>query len=82
MAEAVGEDVTAAILPLLVTGSPLFRFRPEGMDWWNYLDQIWSAYEKAETVDVSVLPALQVRAKMLKAAGGAPRRRSDPEDAS
>jgi hypothetical protein len=45
----------------------LFIFRPKGGKWWDYLDQIWSAYETAETVDVSVLPALQVRARMLKA---------------
>lgn len=70
--EAVGGDLPAAILPLLVTGSLLFRFRPEGQEWWDYLDQIWSAYEKAEAVDVSVLPALQVRAKMLKAAEARP----------
>jgi hypothetical protein len=42
-------------------------FRPKGQKWWDYLDQIWSAYETAETVNVSVLPALQVRARMLKA---------------
>lgn len=70
--KALGSDVAAAILPVLVTASMLFTFRPDGQKWWDYLDQIWSAYEKAETVDVSVLPALQVRAKMLKAAGARP----------
>jgi hypothetical protein len=50
----------------------LFTFRPKGQKWWDYLDQIWSAYEKAEGVDVTVLPALQVRAEMLKAAGARP----------
>lgn len=66
--EALDGEMAAAILPLLVTGSLLFRFRPEGKEWWDYLDQIWSAYETAETTEVSVLPALQVRVKMLKAA--------------
>jgi hypothetical protein len=70
--EALGDDVAAAILPVLITGNMLFTFRPDSQKWWDYLDQIWSAYEKAEAVDVSVLPALQVRAKMLKASGGRP----------
>jgi hypothetical protein len=64
--DALGDDVAAVTLPLLITGSMLFMFRPKGEKWWDYLDQIWSAYETAETVDVSVLPALQVRARMLK----------------
>jgi len=65
--EALGDDVAAATLPVLVTGSMLFIFRPKDRKWWDYLDQIWSAYEAAESLDVSVLPALQVRAHMLKA---------------
>jgi len=68
--EALGDEMAAYTLPLVITGSLLFTFRPEGQDWWDYLDQIWSAYEKAETVDVSVLPALQVRARMLKEVAG------------
>jgi hypothetical protein len=65
--EALGDEVTAATLPVFVTGSMLFTFKPKGQEWWDYLDQIWAAYETAETVGVSVLPALQVRARMLKA---------------
>jgi hypothetical protein len=64
--EVFGDDMAAATLPVLITSSMLFTFRPEGQKWWDYLDQIWSAYETAETVDVSVLPALQVRVRMLK----------------
>jgi hypothetical protein len=64
--EALGDDMAAATLPLLITGSMLFTFKPKGQEWWDYLDRIWSAYETAETVHVSVLPALQVRARMLK----------------
>jgi hypothetical protein len=64
--EAFGDDVAAATLPLMITGSMVFMFRPDGQKWWDYLDQIWSAYETAETVDMSVLPALQVRKRMLK----------------
>jgi hypothetical protein len=65
--EALGDEVSAATLPVFITGSMLFTFKPKGQEWWDYLDQIWGAYETAETVDVSVLPALQVRARMLKA---------------
>ena len=68
--EVFNDDTAAATLPVLVTGSLLFTFRPEGQNWWDYLDQIWSAYETAETVNISVLPALQVRAWMLKEAAG------------
>ena len=39
---------------------------PRGGKWWDYLDQIERAYEAAETTDLSVLPALQVRARMLE----------------
>jgi hypothetical protein len=65
--EALGDDATAATLPVLITASMLFTFRPKDQKWWDYLDQIWSAYETAENLDPSVLPALQVRARMLKA---------------
>ena len=68
--EALGDDVAAVTLPVLITGSILFTFRPKGQQWWDYLDQIWGAYETAETVDVSVLPALQVRTRMLKEIAG------------
>lgn len=65
--EALGGDVAAATLPVLITGSMLFTFKPRGQEWWDYLDQIWHAYETADSVDASVLPALQVRVRMLKA---------------
>jgi hypothetical protein len=68
--EALGDDVAAATLPLLITGSMLFTFKPKGREWWDYLDQIWSAFEAAERLDVSVLPALQVRTRMLKEVAG------------
>lgn len=65
--EALGSDAAAATFPVLITGSLLFTFRPKGMDWWEYLDQIWRAYEAADKLDLSVLPAFQVRSHMLKA---------------
>lgn len=56
---------------MLITGSMLFTFRPRGgTDWWEYLDQIWSATLAAENLDASALPAVQIRihrTKLLKA---------------
>jgi hypothetical protein len=68
--EALGDDVAAVTLLVLITGSMVFTFKPKGQEWWDYLDQIFSAYETAESVGVSVLPALQVRARMLKKVAG------------
>jgi hypothetical protein len=65
-AGALGGDTAAAAGPALITGSMLFIFRPRGGKWWDYLDQIERAYEAAETTDLSLLPALQVRARMLE----------------
>ena len=65
-AGALGDDTAAAVGPALITGGMLFVFRPRGGKWWDYLDQIERAYEAAETTDLSVLPALQVRARMLE----------------
>lgn len=70
---ALGGDAAAVVRPALITGSMLFIFRPRGGKWWDYLEQIERAYEAAETTDLSVLPALQVRARMLEeveSAGG------------
>ena len=67
LSHALDGDLTAATLPVLITASMLFTFRPKEQTWWAYLDQIWSAYETAQTVDLSVLPALQVRTQMHKA---------------
>jgi hypothetical protein len=65
--EALNGDVTDATLPVLVTASMLSTFRPQDQGWETYLDQIWSAYETAQTVELSVLPALLVRTQMHKA---------------
>lgn len=53
---------SAYILPILITASMLFTFRPKGQKWWEYLDTIWAATETALAVDLSVLPALMFRA--------------------
>jgi hypothetical protein len=65
-AGALGDDTAAAVGPALITGGMLFVFRPRGGKWWDYLEQIERAYEAAETTDLSVLPALQVRARMFE----------------
>jgi hypothetical protein len=71
LTEALGDELAAFTLPVIVTGSMLFTYRPKGMKWWEYLDLIWSAYQKADTLNVSaVLPAVQVRAHMLKEVAG------------
>jgi hypothetical protein len=66
LSEAFDTDAAAATLPVLITASMLFTFRPEGQKWWTYLDQIWSAYERAQSIELSVLPALQVCSEMHK----------------
>jgi hypothetical protein len=35
---------------------------------WDYLDQIWTATETADSTDLTVLPALMVRDRQTKAA--------------
>jgi hypothetical protein len=70
LSEAFDTDAAAATLPVLITASMLFTFRPKDQKWWTYLDQIWSAYETAQSVELSVLPALQVRSEMDKTLSG------------
>ena len=68
--EALGHIEKAASLPVLITASLLFRFRPQGQDQWNYLDQIWKAILEAESLEAPVVPAVQNRAhreQILKA---------------
>jgi hypothetical protein len=51
--------------PLYATASLLLTYCPQGMDWPDYLDQIWNAYSAAEMIDKSVLPALMFRARKV-----------------
>jgi hypothetical protein len=41
----------------------LFTFRPREKKWWEYLDMIEAAYEAAEAIELSVLPALMLRSR-------------------
>ena len=54
----------AGALPLLITARLLVSFRPQDTDWWEYLDQIATAFEAADTIDLSVLPALILRSQL------------------
>jgi hypothetical protein len=67
---ALGGDATTVMLPILITASMLFTFCPGEQGWGTYLDQIWGAYETSQNVELSVLPALQVRTQMHKALSG------------
>jgi hypothetical protein len=51
-----------ATIPLFATANLLLTFRPKEKHWWEYLDQMWDAAEKAENTSLSVLPALMLRA--------------------
>ena len=57
-------------VPVNAVANLLLAFRPQGMEWTEYLDQIWNAYNAAEMIDTSVLPALMFR--MREEARGLP----------
>jgi hypothetical protein len=59
--DAFGSMQSAATLPILIAASLLFIFRPEGKEWWEYLDVIEDAANAAEGIDLSVFPALMLR---------------------
>jgi hypothetical protein len=56
-------DEGAGRVPLYATANLLLTFCPRELDWWEYLDQIWNAYNAAEMIDKSVLPALMLRVR-------------------
>lgn len=52
-------------LPILATARILASFRPHkerDQHWWDYLEVIEKAFEAAPTFDMSILPALMLRA--------------------
>jgi hypothetical protein len=53
----------AGPVPLYATASLLLTYCPQGMHWFEYLDQIWNAYNAADVIDVSVLPALMFQVR-------------------
>ena len=54
------------MLPTLITASMPLPFLPKGGKWWDYLDPFESAHETNETIDLSVLPALQVHTRIFE----------------
>lgn len=48
----------AALVPLFTAANLLSMYRPVEKHWWEYLDQIWDAYEAAGKLSAVVLPAL------------------------
>jgi hypothetical protein len=58
----------AAAIPLMTTGTMLVAFCPRDKEWFEYLDIIEAGIEAAERVDLSVLPALMIRAHRARPA--------------
>ncbi len=50
-------------VPIYATANLLLTFCPQEKQWWEYLDQIWSAAERADQVGADVLPALMLRVR-------------------
>jgi hypothetical protein len=50
--------------PFFLTADMLATFVPKGQTIWEFLDVIEDAYEKAWLLDLNLLPALMVRARM------------------
>jgi uncharacterized membrane protein len=56
------DDLLAA--PFFIAVSVLAAYVPKGKTIWEFLEQIETAYEGAWLLDLNVLPALMVRARM------------------
>ena len=52
-----------ATVPLYATANLLLTFAPREKNWWEYLDQIWDAADTADRTNLTVLPALMLRAR-------------------
>jgi hypothetical protein len=59
------ERLTA--VPIFTTAALLVSYRRHGTDWWDYLDQIESALEKAEPLPEVVVPALLLLSRRKRA---------------
>jgi hypothetical protein len=52
-AEAILTDAAkAARLTIVMTGRMVFRFRPAGSAWWQYLDRVWEASVAEQVLDL------------------------------
>jgi hypothetical protein len=68
-------DETADVIPLFAAASLLVTFCPQGKDWSQYLDQVWSAAQVADHVQDWVVPALMIRVRKSAMRAGARARR-------
>lgn len=63
--DAIFEDPREFLAaPFFFTANLLAGFVPQGKTIWEFLEQIESAYETALLLDLNLLPALMVRARM------------------
>lgn len=65
--QALGSMEEAVTVPVLITASLLRRFCPHGQEWFEYLDEIWSAYLTAENLAERALPAVHIRLRRAEA---------------
>jgi hypothetical protein len=49
------------LVPLYTTANLLLKFGPREKEWWEYLDQIWTAVEATAHLGPAELPALMLR---------------------
>jgi hypothetical protein len=68
----------AAAIPLMATGAMLVSFCPRDKEWFEYLDVIEAGIEAAERIDLSVLPALMLRARRESSTTDRDRSRGGP----
>ena len=65
MSDVIPSEQVGILLPLQVASTLLLAFLPRDKHWWEYLDVIENALDAAEQADLSLLPALQLRAKRV-----------------
>jgi hypothetical protein len=74
--DVIQDPGTLRAAPFFFATDMLATFVPEGQTIWQFLDLIEDAYEKAWLLDLNLLPALMVRARMPQ-----PEQASGPESA-
>lgn len=62
--DVFGDPVKFLTAPFFLTVNLLATFTPKGQTIWEFLNQIETAYEGAWLLDLNLLPALMVRARM------------------
>lgn len=62
--DSLGDPDRSLAAPFFLAVDVLATFTPKGKTIWEFLEQIESAYEGAWQLDLNVLPALMIRARM------------------